>query len=191
LSTGTTHLGHESIELVLGSAADAGLAWLATVAETVVVAPGLANLALGAVASHVASLSTDTANDAGREVLLLRAVVLAMTDLTTVLAGLVLVVAEGTVEGGKLTELVALEFVLTFGDGGSRLNDIVDKLLGLVDLLLGVGHDQAVKIFLLVAGMSRVRASLTLLDGALATDRNLRLGFCLHLLKRVSTGANE
>jgi hypothetical protein len=39
-----------------------------------------------------------------------------MTDFTTVLAGLVLVVSEGTIECGKLTELVALEFVLTFGD---------------------------------------------------------------------------
>jgi hypothetical protein len=42
-----------------------------------------------------------------------------MADLTTVLTGLVLVVTEGTVEGSKLTKLVALEFVLAFGNGGS------------------------------------------------------------------------
>jgi hypothetical protein len=35
----------------------------------------------------------------------------------TVLASLVLVVAESTVEGSQLTKLVALEFVLTLGDG--------------------------------------------------------------------------
>lgn len=71
------------------------------------------------------------------------------------------------------------------------LDNVVDKLLRLVDLLLGVGHDQAVKILLLVAGMSCVRTSFTLLDGAFATDRNLCLGFGLHLLEGVSTGANE
>jgi hypothetical protein len=42
-----------------------------------------------------------------------------MTNLTTVLAGLVLVVTKGTVEGGKLTKLVALEFVLAFRDRSS------------------------------------------------------------------------
>jgi len=67
----------------------------------------------------VTSLTADAADDAGREVLFLRAVVLAMTNLTAVLAGLVLVVAEGTIEGGKFTKLVALEFVLTFRDGSS------------------------------------------------------------------------
>jgi hypothetical protein len=67
----------------------------------------------------------------------------------------------------------------------------VDKLLGLVDLLLGICHDQTVKIFLLVAGMSCVRASFTLLDRAFATDRNFGLGFGLHLLEGISTGANK
>lgn len=67
----------------------------------------------------MSGLTTDTTNDAGCEVLLLRAVVLSVTNLTTILAGLVLVVSKGTVEGGELTELVALQFVLTFGNGGS------------------------------------------------------------------------
>ena len=66
-------------------------------------------------------LSTDTADDARGEVLLLRAIVLAMTDFTTVLTGLVLVIAKGTVEGSKLAQLVALELVLAFGDGSSLL----------------------------------------------------------------------
>jgi hypothetical protein len=62
----------------------------------------------------MACVSTDTANDAGSEVLFLRAVVLAMTNLATVLASLVLIVSQGTVERGELSKLVALEFVLTF-----------------------------------------------------------------------------
>ena len=61
-------------------------------------------------------VTTDATDDAGSVVLLLRAVVLAMTDLATVLASLVLVVSEGTVEGGEFSELVTLEFVLTFGN---------------------------------------------------------------------------
>lgn len=65
------------------------------------------------------SLTTDATDDAGSEVLLLWTVVLAMTNLSAVLTGLVLVVTKGTVEGGKLAELVALEFVLAFRDGSS------------------------------------------------------------------------
>ena len=116
LSATTAHLREESIELVLGSAADAALR---TVAKAVVVTPRLSNLAVGTITSHVTSLTADTANDACSEVLLLGAVVLAVTDFTTVLAGLVLIVAEGTVERGKLTELVALEFVLALRNGSS------------------------------------------------------------------------
>jgi hypothetical protein len=92
---------------------------LTSVAKTVVIAPGLTNFTVGTIAGHVTSLTTNTADDAGRKVLLLWAIVLAMADLTTVLTGLVLVVTEGTVEGSKLTKLVALEFVLAFGNGGS------------------------------------------------------------------------
>lgn len=40
-----------------------------------------------------------------------------MADLAAVLAGLVLVVTEGTVEGSKLAKLVALELILSFGNG--------------------------------------------------------------------------
>ena len=67
----------------------------------------------------------------------------------------------------------------------------MDELLGLVDLLLGVRHDQTVQVLLLVAGVRCVRSSFTLLDGALATDRNLGAGLRLHLLEGVSTGANK
>jgi len=62
----------------------------------------------------VSSIATDTADDVGGEVALVGAVVLTMSDFTTVLTGLVFVVTKGTVEGGKLAKLIALEFVLTF-----------------------------------------------------------------------------
>jgi hypothetical protein len=67
----------------------------------------------------VTSVTADTTDDVGGVVLGVRAVVLAVADFTTVLASLVLVVAECTVECGQLTQLVALELVLTFGDGRS------------------------------------------------------------------------
>lgn len=67
----------------------------------------------------------------------------------------------------------------------------MDQLLRLVDLVFGVGHDEAMQVFLLVAGVSSVRSTLTLLDGAFAANRNLgaRLGF--HLLERVATRTNQ
>lgn len=72
-----------------------------------------------------------------------------------------------------------------------RLDNVVNELLGLVDLLLRVRHDQAMQVLLLVAGMSGVRSSLTLFDGSFATDRNLRARLGLHLLEGVSTRSNE
>jgi hypothetical protein len=139
----------------------------------------------------MSSLTTNTANDARSEVLLLGTVVLAMTDLATVLAGLVLVVTEGTVKGSKLTELVSLEFVLAFGDRGGSLNDIVDKLLGLVDLLLSICHDQAVQVLLLVTGVSCVRPSFTLLDGTFSANGDLCARLRFHLFESVSTRSNK
>ena len=65
------------------------------------------------------SVTADTTDDVGSVVLSVRAVVLAVADFTTVLASLVLVVTQGTVERGELTQLVALELVLAFRNGGS------------------------------------------------------------------------
>ena len=82
-------------------------------------APVLATLAVWTVTSHVASVTADATDDVGGEVAGVWAVVLAMSYLAAVLAGLVLVVAEGTVESCELAELVALELVLAFWDGSS------------------------------------------------------------------------
>ena len=78
-------------------------------------------------------IATDAADDVRGEVLLLRAIVFSVTNLAawyavrlvcwvsdgrrlTILACLVLVVTEGTVESSELTKLVALELVLAFWD---------------------------------------------------------------------------
>lgn len=62
------------------------------------------------------SVTTDTADNIGCVVLLFGTVVLSMTDLAAVLASLVLVVTQGSVESGKLAKLVSLELVLALGD---------------------------------------------------------------------------
>lgn len=67
----------------------------------------------------MACITTNTTDDASSVILSLRAVVLAVTNLATVLASLVLVISEGTVESGEFSELVALELVLAFRDRSS------------------------------------------------------------------------
>jgi len=93
-----------------------------------------------------------------------------VADLAAVLAGLVLVVTEGTVERGELAQLVALELILTFGNRSSRLNDLMNELLGFGDLFLGIGHDQAVQIFILVARMGGIGLAFALLDGSFSSN---------------------
>jgi hypothetical protein len=201
----TTHLCHERIQLIF-SAADLGCVAIGT--TTVIVAPFLASFTVGAIASHMTCLSANSADDTSSIVLLLWAIVFAVTNLTAVLAGLVFVVTKCSVKSRELTKLVALKLVLTFRNGGSlyairicdgcikgggtcSFNDIVDELLRLVDLLFSIGHDKTMQILFLVAGVSSVRPAFALLDGALASNGNLGTGFGFHLLERVSTRANQ
>lgn len=75
-------------------------------------------LPIRAISGHVAGVAADTANDVGSEILLFGTIIFAVTDLPTVLACLVFVVAQSTVECGEFSELVSLELILTLGDGG-------------------------------------------------------------------------
>jgi hypothetical protein len=86
---------------------------------------------------------------------------------------LILVVSQRAVERREFSELVSLELVLALGDGCSGFNDIVDERFGLVDLLFGIGHDQTMQVFFLVAGVSGVRSSFAFLDRAFASDGDL------------------
>ena len=83
-----------------------------------IVTPAGTPLSVGTIPGHMTGIATDTTDDVCRVILLLGAVVLPVADLAAVLAGLVLVVAEGTVERSELTKLVTLELVLAFGYGG-------------------------------------------------------------------------
>lgn len=61
-------------------------------------------------------ITADATDDVGSKVALLGTVVLAVTDFTTILACLVLVVTKGSVQSGEFSKLVALQSILTFGD---------------------------------------------------------------------------
>jgi hypothetical protein len=56
----------------------------------------------------MAGIATDATDDVGGKVTLLGTVVLAMSDLATVLASLILIITEGTVESSQLSQLVSL-----------------------------------------------------------------------------------
>lgn len=157
----------------------------------------------------MSSVAANSADDACGEIALLRTVELSVADLTAVLAGLVLIIAEGAVKCGKFTQLVTLELVLAFWNGCSLgyvkrvlwmkhlggktygFNNVVDQLLGFIDLLLGVCHDQAMKIFLLVASVSGVGTTLSFFNGSLSTDGDFGLRFSFHLFERVSTRSDK
>lgn len=58
--------------------------------------------------------TTHPANNVGSIVALFRAVVLAMTETTAVLANLVFIVSESSVECGQFAQLVLFENILAF-----------------------------------------------------------------------------
>lgn len=69
------------------------------------------------------SAATNTTDDISCEVPLLRTVIFAMPDASTVLADLVFIVTECAIESGKFAKLVAFMIVLTFWCGG-RLKQV-------------------------------------------------------------------
>lgn len=78
----------------------------------------LATSTIWTVTRHVSGVAAHATDYVRGEVTLLWTVVLAVTDLAAILAGLILVVTEGTVESSEFTELVALKLILSFWDGG-------------------------------------------------------------------------
>ena len=90
-------------------------------------------------------------------------------------------------------EAAYITLVLTYAREGKtyRLNDVVNQLLGFVDLFFGVCHDQTVQVFLLIAGMGGIGAAFSLFYGSFSTDGDFGAGFGLHLLEGVTTGSNE
>ena len=67
----------------------------------------------------MAGAATNSTDDVSCEVTLLRTVVLAVANATTVLANLVFVITEGTIESREFAQLVSFVVVLSLGSGGS------------------------------------------------------------------------
>jgi hypothetical protein len=63
----------------------------------------------------VPGIPADTTNNIRCKVALLGADVLAMSNLTTVLTSLVLIITKGAIHGSERSKLVLLVFILTFG----------------------------------------------------------------------------
>ena len=64
----------------------------------------------------------DTADDVSSKVALLGTLILPVTDVATILTDLVLIVSEGTIEGGKFAELIAFVIVLALGCGSGLIS---------------------------------------------------------------------
>jgi hypothetical protein len=84
--------------------------------RSTVVTPASTSLSVGTITGHVSCVAANTTDDAGGVVLTLGTVVLAVANLATVLAGLVLIISESTVEGGQFSQLIALQLILAFRD---------------------------------------------------------------------------
>jgi len=101
--------------LAVNSVTTANAAGNRTSACWTVIAPAGTPLSVRTIAGHMTGVTADTTNDVRSVVLLLGTVILAMANLTTVLAGLVLVITQSSVQGSEFTKLVTLELVLSLG----------------------------------------------------------------------------
>jgi hypothetical protein len=63
----------------------------------------------------MSSAATNTTDDVSSKVSLFGAIVFAVANATTVLTDLVFIVTKSTIQGSKLTKLIPLVIVLTFG----------------------------------------------------------------------------
>jgi len=70
----------------------------------------------------VSGAPADTADDVSSKVALLGTLILPVTDVATILTDLVLIVSEGTIEGGKFAELIAFVIVLALGCGSGLIS---------------------------------------------------------------------
>jgi hypothetical protein len=161
----------------------------------------------------VSSAATHTANDVSSEVTLLRAVVFAVTDATTILADLVFVVTKRTIERRQLAKLVALVVILALRcrsslkqHGDQRQNAYPNTLdIEIVtysldnsvnqpdtgnDFFIRVGQDKAMQVLFSILS-ELIWTGLALFNASLSADTDFCATLFLHLLQAVSTGTHE
>lgn len=144
----------------------------------------------GAVTSHMSSAAANATDDIGSEVSLFGAIVFAMSNTTTVLANLVLIVPKSTIQCSELSKLVTLMIILTFGGGSGRFNDLVNHSDTCSNFFLGFSENKAMKIFLCIVCIL-VGPGLAFLHAPLSTDADFSTAFTLHLFQTVATRTDE
>jgi hypothetical protein len=104
---------------------------------------------------------------------------------------LILIITQRTVERRKFSQLVSLEFILSFRYRRGCFDDVVDECFRLVDFFLGICHDETMQVFFLIAGVSCVRSSLAFFNRAFASNGDFGSRFGFHFLERVATRPNK
>lgn len=153
-----------------------------------------------AVTRHVAGATAHTTDDISSEVALFRAIIFTMTKATAILTDLIFVITKGTIQSGKLAELVALVIVLSFWGGGRlqhtsvmkvssrvekrthRLDHSIDHLHTSCYLVLRISDDETMQVFFSIIGVL-IWSCFTLLHAAFATDADLSTALPFHLLQ--------
>ena len=154
----------------------------------------------------MSSAATNSADNVSCEITLLRAIVFAMANASTVLANLVFVVAKSAVKRGQLPELVAFMVILTFGGrccllivskGSSDRKYITYSFYHFVDhldasgyLLFRVGDNKTMKIFLCVFSVL-IWPRFSFLYATLTADADFSTAVPFHLLQTVPSGAHK
>jgi hypothetical protein len=134
--------------------------------------------------------AANTTNDVSSEVPLLRTVVFAVTHTATILADLVFVVTEGTVESGEFPKLIAFMIILTFWSGCSRFDNPVDHFDASRHFLFTFTENKAMKVFFGIICIL-IGSSFSLFDTPFPSDADLGTTFPLHFLQAITTGTNE
>lgn len=70
----------------------------------------------------------DTTDDISSEVALLRALILPVADVTTILTNLVLIISKGSIESGKFAKLIAFVIILAFWRGSGLISKNEDRV---------------------------------------------------------------
>eukprot|EP00955_Chlamydomonas_euryale_P008493 90399-Chlamydomonas_euryale.AAC.1 len=96
-------------------------------------------------------------------------------------------VLERAVDGCELAQLLLLVLVVLLVD---RPQQHVDHLCRTLDVVLRVARDEHVQLLVLAVVVRRVAVD-ALLDAALASDRNLRVGLLLHRLLRIAAWPDD
>lgn len=142
---------------------------------------------LSTIPGQMALSTTSMANDVGGNVALLGAFEPAMTFHAAILADLILIISQSTVERSKLSELVALVVVLGLWRRSSGLDDLIDQADTSLDFSVLIGRNDTVHLFLFAV----ILIAFALLDTSLASNGNLCSTLLFHLFETITARTDK